>query len=351
MRSYFKFRNYQERIEKVKAYIQAKESIEGRPISDEDFTDEGAPCSSKPEVISKDGYVYWRIDGDLYIDRSDEQLISNETTFNDLIQILSANPDVAANAEVEKEERAAEQREVEMREKFGDDYDLVFDIKKENQGKPRRPGAIQLRAVIPHVAVIECQKARLEVFTNGYAIYDNGNRKVVMWVLDCGPVTYYFTGLRDNEKEYLSQKEEISMDILGDLPWYHALMISGENRIEYNMDHPKSKGNTSDFDMEEAWVIPASHWVGSYHFDTPEEAYLKKEAAEERWKALTEKQREVYTLRYEFGMSEEEIAGVCNIARRTARDRLELINQKFKANPEKYFFSDTAIFPLQKPNK
>ena len=63
MRSYFKFRNYQERIEKVKAYIQAKESIEGRPISDEDFTDEDAPCSSKPEVISKDGYIYWRSDG------------------------------------------------------------------------------------------------------------------------------------------------------------------------------------------------------------------------------------------------------------------------------------------------
>ena len=216
----------------------------------------------------------------------------------------------------------------------------------------RRPGARQLRKGYPRVAMIEIGKsARLEVFTNGYAIYDNGNRKVVMWVPDCGSATYYFTGLRDNEKEYLSQKEEISMDILGDLPWYHALMISGENRIEYNMDHPKSIGNTSDFDSEEAEVIPASHWVGASRFDTPEEAYLKKEAAEERWKALTEKQREVYTLRYEFGMSEEEIAGVCNIARRTARDRLELINQKFKANPEKYFFSDTAIFPLQKPNK
>ena len=54
MRSYFKFKNYQERIEKVKAYIQAKERIEGRPISDEDFTDEGAPCSSKPQVITLD---------------------------------------------------------------------------------------------------------------------------------------------------------------------------------------------------------------------------------------------------------------------------------------------------------
>lgn len=337
MRSYFKFRNYQERIEKVKAYIQAKESIEGRPISDEDFTDEGAPCSSKPEVISKDGYVYWRIDGDLYIDRSDEQLISNETTFNDLIQILSANPDVAANAEVEKEERAAEQREVEMREKFGDDYDLVFDIKKENQGKPRRPGAIQLRAVIPHVAVIECQNARLEVFNNGYAIYDNGNRKVVMWVLNCGPATYYFTGLRDNEKEYLSQKEEIGMDILGDLPWYQALMISGENLIEFNMDHPKSKGNTSDFDTD-AETTPATHWAGAYHFDTPEEAYLKKEAAEERKKALTDKQREVYVMYYEEGMTVKEIGERLGIHYSQVVKRKSRVKKVFESDIEKFFY-------------
>ena len=298
------------------------------------------------------------------IDHSKDVLLDNATTFNELLRILARNPEVAIAGRLEAEEQEREKREAKLREALGEDYAWVVEkneiesdvesgaMKVEKQKPKRRPGARQLRKGYPRVAMIEIGKsARLEVFTNGYAIYDNGNRKVVMWVPDCGSATYYFTGLRDNEKEYLSQKEEISMDILGDLPWYHALMISGENRIEYNMDHPKSIGNTSDFDSEEAEVIPASHWVGASRFDTTEEAYLKKEAAEERWKALTEKQREVYTLRYEFGMSEEEIAGVCNIARRTARDRLELINQKFKANPEKYFFSDTAIFPLQKPNK
>ena len=60
--------------------------------------------------------------------------------------------------------------------------------------------------------------------------------------------------------------------------------------------------------MEEAETIPASHWVGACRFDTPEEAYLKKEAAEERKKALTEKQREVYVMRYEMGLSQEETA-------------------------------------------
>ena len=298
------------------------------------------------------------------IDHSKDVLLDNATTFKELLRVLARNPEVAITGQLEAEEQEREKREAKLREALGEDYAWVVEKNEsgsdaeagrmgEEKPKPkRRPGARQLRQGYPRVAMIEIGKnARVEVFNNGYAIYDNGNRRVVLWAPDCGSTVYYFTGLRDNEKEYLSQKEEIGLDILGELPWYHALMIAGENRIEYNMDHPKSKGNTSDFDLEEAEVIPASHWVGASRFDTPEEDYLKKEAAEERWKALTEKQREVYTLRYEFGMSEEEIAGVCNIARRTARDRLELINQKFKANPEKYFFSDTAIFPLQKPNK
>lgn len=249
-------------IEKVKAFIKEKESLKGSALTDEDFIDMDTPCGSKPEIIVKDGYTYWRIDGELFLDRADEQVISNSTTYNQLLRILASNPDVAANAEVEAEEKADEEKEAELHMKFGDDYDLVFDKKKVDQSRPRRPGARQLRTVIPHVAVIEIgENAICEVFNNGYAIYDNGNRKVVLWVPDCGSATYYFTGLQDKEKDYLSQKEEIDLDILGDLPWYHALMIAGENRIEYNMDHPKSKGNTSDFDLADD-VVPATHWAG-----------------------------------------------------------------------------------------
>ena len=285
------------------------------------------------------------------IDHSKDVLLDNATTFNELLRVLARNPEVSIAGRLEAEQKEQEKREARLREAFGEDYAWVVEknesgsdaeagrMGEEKQKPKRRPGARQLRQGYPRVAMIEIGKnARVEVFNNGYAIYDNGNRRVVLWAPDCGSTVYYFTGLRDNEKEYLSQKEEIGLDILGELPWYQALMIAGENRIEYNMDHPKSKGNTSDFDMEEAETIPASHWVGAYHFESPEEAYLKKEAAEERRKALTEKQREVYTLRYEMGMTEEEIAVACNIARRTARDRLELINQKFKDNPEKYFF-------------
>lgn len=328
----------QKLIEKVKEFIKEKESIKGSPLTDEDFIDMDTPCGSKPEIIVKDGYTYWRIDGELFLDRADEQVISNSTTYNQLLRILASNPDVVANAEVEAEEKADEEKEAELHEKFGDDYDLVFDKKKVDQGRPRRPGARQLRTVIPHVAVIEIgENAICEVFNNGYAIYDNGNRRVVLWAPDCGSAVYYFTGLRDNEKEYLPQKEEIGMNVLGELPWYHALMIAGENRIEYNMDHPKSKGNTSDFDLEEAETIPASHWVGACHFDTPEEAYLKKEAAEERRKALTDKQREAYVMYYEEGMTVKEIGAKLGIHYSQAAKRISRAREVFKKDIEKFF--------------
>ena len=127
------------------------------------------------------------------------------------------------------------------------------------------------------------------------------------------------------------------MDLLGDLPWYHALMIAGETRIEYNMDHPKSRGNTSDFDLEDDDVVPATHWVGAYHFESPEEAYLKKEAAEERKKALTEKQREVYVLRYEMGMTLEEIAKRVGLNSNTVYSHIKGIRKKLGNEKEKFF--------------
>ena len=271
------------------------------------------------------------------IDHSKDVLLDNATTFKELLRVLARNPEVAITGQLEAEEQEREKREAKLREALGEDYDLVIEKKEERKMPKRRPGARQLRQGYPRVAMIEIGKnARLEVFNNGYAVYDNGNRRVVLWVPDCGSTTYYFSGLRDNEKEYLSQKEEIGMDVLGDLPWYHALMIAGENRIEYNMDHPKSKGNTSDFDLADD-VVPATHWAGACRFDTPEEAYLKKEAAEERRKALTDKQREAYVMYYEEGMTVKEIGAKLGIHYSQAAKRISRAREVFKKDIEKFF--------------
>ena len=245
------------------------------------------------------------------IDRTNEKLIDNNTSFNALLRILAANPEVLVNAKAEAEEREAEEKEEKLRKTYGADYDLVFDKSAKEKAnsmvgnnKSRRPGAIQLRTNVPRVAVIKIgENGICEVFSNGYAVYDNGNRKVVIWVPDCGTAKYYFA----------TETDEITPEVMGEFPWFNAVLVAGEDRIQYNMDHPKSKGNTSDYDMEDVNIAPAARWIGGSRFDNPETAYLKKEAAEERRNLLTDRQREVYEMYFEQGKTTRQIAGELNI--------------------------------------
>ena len=247
------------------------------------------------------------------IDRTNEKLIDNNTSFNALLRILAANPEVLVNAKAEAEEREAEEKEEKLRKTYGADYDLVFDKSAKEKAnsmvgnnKSRRPGAIQLRTNVPRVAMIKIgENGICEVFSNGYAVYDNGNRKVVIWVPDCGTAKYYFA----------TETDEITPEVMGEFPWFNAVLIAGEDRIQYNMDHPKSQASASDFDFDD--VKPAASWAGCSHFDGPEEAYLKKEAAEERMKALTEKQKKIHVLYYEKGFNQYEIADTLGISQNT----------------------------------
>ena len=177
-----------------------------------------------------------------------------------------------------------------------------------------------------------------EVFVNGYAVYDNGNRKTVLWVPDCGSATYQFTKLRDNEKQYQVEKDTVGQDVFGPAPWYIAVTVAGENNIERNLDHPKSVGTMSDTGEEEDYEVKPTHrWIGGSHFDNPEEAYIKKEAEEERRAALDEEQKEIYVLYYEKHLSQEEIGAIMGINKSSVCRRLATIRKTFSTDREKFF--------------
>ena len=212
---------------------------------------------------------------------NNEILIGDDITYHELMKILRSRPEAEKAAEVEREEKEREKQEARMREIFGENYDApaVNDVAwpEALKREKRRPGAIQLRTEVPCIGRIHIGAGgTCEIFSNGYAIYDNGDRKTVLWVPDCGSFTYYFGQLNDNEKQYMREKDELGEDILGALPWYNALMLAGENQIEHNLDHPKSVGTASDSDEPEEWEVrPAFRWAGGAHFDGPEEACLK----------------------------------------------------------------------------
>lgn len=273
-----------------------------------------------------------------------ENLISNDTTFGELLTILRTRPEAAEASKTEKAEKKREEDMARLCALLGEDFESVATHDDVAEDSPlvkekRRPGAVQLRTSVPRIARIQIGADSLcEVFSNGYAVYDNGDRKTVLWVPDCGTYTYYFGQLRDNEKQYLKEKEVLDMEVLGALPWYNVLVLFGETQIENNLDHPKSKGTSSDAEVPEEWEVkPAYRWICGAHFDSPEEAFIKKEEAEERRRALTDKQRRIYELYYEEGYTQEEIAQLLNIGQNAVHYHLKSIGKRLQKDMEKFF--------------
>ena len=182
------------------------------------------------------------------IDRSNEVLIDPETSYNELLRILEDRPETAEATKLEHEAQESEAKEARLRAAFGEDYEAVVEGTRKTLKKPkRRPGAIQLRDEVSRLAMKQIGEDGLcEAFVNGYAVYDNGSRKTVIWIPDCGSATYNFTKLRDNEKQYQVEKDTVGLDVFGPAPWYIALTVAGENSIERNLDHPRSIGTMSD---------------------------------------------------------------------------------------------------------
>lgn len=272
------------------------------------------------------------------IDHSKDVLISNDATFGDLMRVLAKNPEVKITARFEAEEHKREEKEQKLREIYGDEYDLIFGDESTVRARGRRPGAVQLRNTCPRVAMMELEGGgRIETYYSGFSVYDNGDRRVVLWTPDCAKTTYYFSAMKDGEKSYMPQKSEISEDTMSQCPWYIPIIVAGEDRIEYGMDHPKSKETTSDFNSEDFVEKPSYHWVGCSHIDTPEEAFFKKEAAEERRRLLQGQKGIVYHLYYEEYRTQDEIAEIMGITRPTVQQYLRRIEVQLGKHKEEVF--------------
>jgi DNA-directed RNA polymerase specialized sigma subunit len=271
------------------------------------------------------------------IDRSNEALIDPETSFDELLRILMSRPEITAAENLEREVQELEAKEARFHAEFGKDCEAVVEGAPKGQSlkkAKRRAGAIQLRAEVSRIAVKQIgDKGLCEVFVNGYAVYDNGDRKTVLWVPDCGSATYHFTKLRDNEKQYQVEKDTVGQDVFGPAPWYIAVTVAGENNIERNLDHPKSVGTMSDTGVEEDYEVkPAHRWIGGSHFDNPEEAYIKKEEAEEKRASLTKKQQVVMTLFYDQGYTQLEIAKKLGISQPAVAKLLDRAIERYRKN-------------------
>ena len=276
-------------------------------------------------------------EADTLTNRTSEVLIDSETSFDDLLIILRKMPGLEEAEKVEKEEQRREAREAELKEKLGEDYEAAMeDTIKPLSKVERRPGAIRLRTEVPRIAEKKMGNDGLcEAFNNGYGIYDNGDRKTVVWIPDCGSVTYHFAKLRDNEKQYQVEKSTVGEDVLGPLPWYIAVLIRGENTIERNLDHPKSQGTMSDSDDPEEYELPSDpRWIGSTRFASPEDAYIRKEEIEEHLSEVNGRIQEVCDLLSQ-NFNHREIGEILGLDRATVSTYVRRAREKMKKEKKK----------------
>ena len=228
----------------------------------------------------------------------------------------------------------------------------------------RRPSCEQLRKQYAPIARKTTRETCCEAFENGYAVFDNGDRKTVIWIPDCPKAArYYYPATydekckekrrrmawweeEDEEDEYsriIAETEpgedRLDEETLANMNWYLAVAIAGENQIEQNLEHPLSAENRSDEYLEE-YSARRYSWHCGTRFQTPEEAILEKEDREERCAGLTEKQKEVYLLYYEEGYTEEAIAVILNVSQIAVHKKLKAIRRVIS----EYYSEENTIF-------
>ena len=181
-------------------------------------------------------------------------------------------------------------------------------------------------------------------YSCGYAVYDNGSGRTVMWLPDCVSFTYYFDEATDAEKGIIPNKDTLPDGLLEMLPWVMAVTLIGEHRIEANsMNRTGSRSGTKDYDSDdngdkdgdaeaalEKTYEKAYVWREDRIGESPETIFIRKETRREMLESMTDKQREVFTLYYYDGLKQREIAERLGISRDSVNDRLEGALKKVK---------------------
>ena len=195
----------------------------------------------------------------------------------------------------------------------------------------RRPGAIRLREENSCLARFDfAENSCCELFENGYAVYDAGCRRTVLWVLDCETHETFFTPLTDAEKQYMTDHYTYNKEELGAMPWYYPILLCGEAAIEANLSRPSSSSIMQGYVDEEGYQEKNGHSLSmSAHFESPEEALMRKESFQEALAAMTERQREVFLYNW-YGYKQDEISAALGISQQMISKHLTAAKDIFQ---------------------
>ena len=184
------------------------------------------------------------------------------------------------------------------------------------------------------------------VYANGYAVYDNGSGRTVVWVPSCTTFTYYFDPMKESEKGgEIKQSIDLPEGFLESQPWVLALTLIGDHRIEQNSMNRRMGGRkgTKDYDAEDngdkdgdAEDAVEKSYRNEYNWredrigEDPLTIYIRKETRREMLESMTPEQREVFILYFQYGYKQREIADMLGIDRSSVRSRMNYALKKVK---------------------
>lgn len=178
-----------------------------------------------------------------------------------------------------------------------------------------------------------------KVYANGYAVYDNGSGRTVVWVPACSSFTYYFDKMKESEKGgEIKETIDLPEGFLESQPWMIAITLIGDHRVEQNSMNRRQGGRkgTKDYDADDNGdkdgdaedAVERSYqneynWREDQIGEDPETIYIRKETRREMLERMTEKQREVFVLYYYYGYKQQEIADMLGVTKAAVNMRLK----------------------------
>lgn len=174
------------------------------------------------------------------------------------------------------------------------------------------------------------------VFSNGYAAYDNGSGRTVFWLPDCRFFEFRFTRLDNSEKdEQMTDHKKMGKKYMRAQPWYMAVMLMGDHRVEENMENRKGsrvgtreETETENGSREDEVEGRIARKMNPSAFGNPETLYIRKEEVSERLGVMTETQRRVFIAYYRDGMTQEQIGEELGVAHQTVSRHLKAAEKK-----------------------
>ena len=182
----------------------------------------------------------------------------------------------------------------------------------------RVPSVVKLAEEgIPALADQLDEDTSVVIYTNGYVVYQCGNRTTVFPIQVC----------RDYEYTTVMEKQRIPFEKFADQPWQVRAFMEGKDRLVHNQNNRKESRTVSvnAYDSEVRWEALSD--CGLYDplrmLVEEEEKREEIELLDKHLEKLTGRQREILMLCVVKGKTHEEAARMLGTSRQAITDSLK----------------------------